>query len=141
MRAPKRTTSWEGVRNHQARNLLRDGMKLGDLVFFYHSSVDPPAVMGVCEVVREAYADPTALDRRDPHYDPKSKADAPTWVTVDLRAREALPRPVTLDALRGVPGLERMELLRRGSRLSVQPVTPDEWAIVYRLGMGGGDPD
>ena len=129
------TTCWDGVRNYQARNFMRDGMQRGDLVLFYHSSTEPAAIVGIAEVVREAYADHTALDPRDPHYDPKSKADSPTWMMVDLRAVEPLVRPLSLADLRGVKGLEAMVLLQRGSRLSVQPVTAKEWAIVYRMGM------
>jgi predicted RNA-binding protein with PUA-like domain len=115
---------------------MRDGMKRGDLVFFYHSSTDPAAIVGVAEVAREAYADPTALDASDPHFDPKSRADAPTWMMVDLRAVEPLARALSLADLRGVKGLETMALLQKGSRLSVQPVTAKEWEIVYRMGMG-----
>jgi predicted RNA-binding protein with PUA-like domain len=133
--SPKRTTGWDGVRNYQARNHMRDGMKRGDLVFFYHSSTDPTAIVGVAEVAREAYPDPTALDPKHPHFDPKSKADAPAWMMVDLRAVEPLTRPVTLAELKGTKGLERMVLLQKGSRLSVQPVSPEEWDIVYALGM------
>ena len=132
-----RTTCWDGVRNYQARNFMRDGMQRGDLVLFYHSSSEPAAIVGIAEVVREAYADHTALDPSDPHYDPKSKADSPTWMMVDLRAVAPLARPLTLNDLRGVPGLEKMALLQKGSRLSVQPVTPAEWAIVHRLGTRG----
>ena len=129
------TTCWDGVRNYQARNFLRDGMQRGDLVLFYHSSTEPAAIVGLAEVVREAYPDHTAFDARDPHYDPKSKADSPTWMMVDLRAVEPLVHPLTLVDLRSVKGLESMVLLQRGSRLSVQPVTAKEWAIVYRMGM------
>ena len=131
--SPDRTTGWEGVRNFQARNTMRDDMKLGDLVFFYHSSTEPAAIVGIAEVVREGYPDPTAFDRTDSHYDPKSEPDAPPGMMVDLRAREPLPRPVTLSELRGVKGLEKMMLLQKGSRLSVQPVTAKEWEIVCRL--------
>jgi predicted RNA-binding protein with PUA-like domain len=134
--SPGRTTCWDGVRNHQARNFMRDDMKRGDLVFFYHSSTEPAAIVGVAEVVREAYPDPTALDESDPHHDPRSRADAPTWMMVDLRAVEPLARPLTLGDLRSVEGLEKMALLQKGSRLSVQPVTAKEWEIVYRMGMG-----
>lgn len=136
-RAPDRTTCWDGVRNYAARNFMRDGMKKGDLVLFYHSSVDPPAVMGIAEVAREAYPDHTAFDPADSHYDPKSRPDAPAWMMVDIRAREAFRRPVTLEELRGVRGLEKMELLRRGSRLSVQPVSAREFEIVRKLGTAG----
>jgi len=131
--SPNRTTSWDGVRNFQARNSMRDDMKLGDLVFFYHSSTDPAAIVGIAEVVREGYPDPTAFDRKDSHFDPKSKPDSPTWMMVDLRAREALPKPITLAELREVKGLEKMVLLQKGSRLSVQPVTPKEWEIICKL--------
>ena len=131
--SPGRTTHWDGVRNFQARNFMRDGMKVGDLVFFYHSSTDPAAIVGIAEVAREAYPDHTAFDAKDPHFDPKSKRDAPTWMMVDLRAREALPKALTLADLRGVKGLEKMVLLQKGSRLSVQPVTKKEWEIVCRL--------
>ena len=135
--SPGRTTGWDGVRNYQARNFMRDGMKRGDLVFFYHSSTDPAAIVGVAEVAREAYPDPTALDAAHPHFDPKSRAEEPTWMMVDLRAVEPLARPLTLADLRGVKGLEKMALLQKGSRLSVQPVTDKEWEIVYRMGMKG----
>ena len=128
-KAPKRTTHWDGVRNYQARNHLR-AMRKGDQVFFYHSSADPTAIIGVCEVVRDAYPDHTQFDRKDDHYDPKSKQDDPRWFMVDLRALEPLPRPVTLSELRDTKGLERMTLLQKGSRLSVQPVSPEEWQIV-----------
>ncbi|MDQ6633609.1 MAG: EVE domain-containing protein [Gemmatimonadota bacterium] len=135
--SPKRTTRWDGVRNYQARNLMRDGMKRGDLVFFYHSSTEPTAIVGVAEVAREAYPDPTALDPKHAHFDPKSRADAPSWMMVDLRAVEPFARPVTLAELKGTKGLERMVLLQKGSRLSVQPVSQEEWDIVYALGMKG----
>ena len=130
---PGRTTGWDGVRNFQARNFMRDEMKLGDLVLFYHSSTDPAAIVGIAEVVRESYPDHTAFDAKDPHHDPKSRRDAPTWMMVDIRARGALPKPLTLSELRGVKGLEKMVLLQKGSRLSVQPVTEKEFAIVCRL--------
>ena len=101
-------------------------------MFFYHSSTDPTAIVGIAEVVRESYPDHTAFDRKDSHYDPKSKPEAPTWMMVDLRAREALPTPLTLADLRGTKGLEKMVLLQKGSRLSVQPVTAKEWEIICR---------
>ena len=135
--APKKTTHWDGVRNFQARNTLRDKMKKGDLVFFYHSSADPTAVVGVAEVAKEGYPDHTALDAKDPHFDPKSKAESPTWFMIDLKAVEAFKRPVTLAELRGTKGLEKMVLLQKGSRLSVQPVSEKEWEIIYSLGMKG----
>ena len=136
MAAPDRTTSWDGVRNYQARNFMRDDMRVGDLVFFHHSNAKPPAIAGVAEVVRAAYPDPTAFDADDPHHDPKSKAAAPTWMMVDIRAVEPLSPPVTLDELRETKGLEGLELLRRGSRLSVQPVSAAHWKRIRALRAG-----
>jgi predicted RNA-binding protein with PUA-like domain len=133
LKAPKRTTCWDGVRNYQARNTLRDLMKKGDRVFFYHSNSDPTGIAGICEVVKEGYPDHTALDPRHDHFDEKSKPDAPTWFMVDVKAVGALPRVITLAELKGVKGLEKMVLLQKGSRLSVQPVTAKEWAIVCGL--------
>lgn len=132
--APDRTTYWDGVRNYQARNTLRDLMKKGDLVFFYHSNSDPMAIVGICEVVREGYPDHTAFDAKDPHFDPKSRPDQPTWYMVDLRAVKPLARPVTLAELRAEPRLAKMALLQKGSRLSVQPVAPDEWKVIVAMG-------
>lgn len=132
-KAPAHTAFWDGVRNYQARNILRDQIKEGDLVFVYHSSSDPTGIAGIAEVVRSGYPDHTALDPNDPHYDPKSKADSPTWYMVDIRAVKALPRLITLDELRKVKGLEKMVLLQRGSRLSVQPVRPDEWETINSI--------
>ncbi len=134
MKAPSRTTSWDGVRNYQARNMLRDEIKPGDMIFVYHSSSDPTGIAGIAEVVRGGYPDPTALDPKDHHYDPKSKADAPSWYMVDIRGVKALHRLVTLEELRKVKGLEKMVLLQRGSRLSVQPVRREEWEIITSIG-------
>ncbi len=130
--APERTTCWDGVRNHQARNFMRDGMAVGDLAFFYHSG-EAPAIAGVVEIVRAAYPDHTAFDPADPHYDAKSRREAPTWLMVDVRARERFDEPITLAELRATPGLDGLELLRRGSRLSVQPVSAEHWQIIRRL--------
>jgi predicted RNA-binding protein with PUA-like domain len=134
--APNHRTCWDGVRNYQARNFMRDGMRLGDLVLFYHSNAVPAGVAGIAEVVREAYPDHTAFDAADPHFDPRSRPEAPDWLMVDVQAVERFPELVPLDALRGVPALAEMELLRRGSRLSVQPVTPAEFAVVAAMGRG-----
>ena len=130
--SPRQTTCWDGVRNYQARNFLRDGMRRGDLVLFYHSG-DLPAVVGVAEVVREGYPDQTAFDPTHAHFDPKSSTEEPTWIMVDLRARDALPRPLTLAELRDEPALAEMVLLQRGSRLSVQPVREEQWRAIMRL--------
>jgi predicted RNA-binding protein with PUA-like domain len=132
---PRRTTSWDGVRNYQARNMLRDQMKKGDRVFFYHSNAEPGAIMGECEIAREGYPDKTAFDKKDHHYDPKSDPKNPAWYVVDLKAVAPFTHPVTLPDLRGVKGLEKMVLLQKGSRLSVMPVTEGEWKIVHALGM------
>ena len=132
LRAPNQTTHWDGVRNHAARNFLRDGMRHGDLVFFYHSSTDPSAIVGICEVQREAYPDPTALDPAHPGYDPDSSPAKPTWFMVDLRAVESLPTPETLAMINKDRALAQMALLRIG-RLSVTPVTPAEWQAILAL--------
>lgn len=136
MARPDRTTHWDGVRNYQARNTMRDDMKQGDLVFFYHSSADPTAIVGMAEIARESYPDASAFDPGDSHYDPKSKKDVPTWYMVDIRGVAKFKRPVTLAELKATKGLETMTLLQKGSRLSVQPVKPEEWEIIYSIGMG-----
>jgi predicted RNA-binding protein with PUA-like domain len=137
-RSPQQTTCWSGVRNYQARNFMRDGMKLGDAVLYYHSSVDPPAIVGLTKVVREAYADHTALDERDDHYDPKATKDNPIWMMVDLKLAEVFPRPLPIDELRTVAALKNMELLKRGSRLSVQPVSKAEFDAIMKLAESAG---
>jgi predicted RNA-binding protein with PUA-like domain len=132
LRAQNKTTHWDGVRNFAARNFMRDGMKSGDLVFFYHSSVQPQAIVGICEVVREAYPDSSALDPKHAAYDEDSDPQNPAWVMVDLRAVEALARPVTLPEIKARPELAEMALVRIG-RLSVTPVTPAEWATIMAM--------
>jgi len=126
------TTPWSGVRNFQARNNMLE-MKVGDRGFFYHSSIAEPAAVGICEVVREAYPDFTAFDPKSEYYDRRSKVDKPIWQMVDVRFVERLPRPVTLSEMRREPRLVGMALLRRGQRLSVQPVTPYEWNVIVGL--------
>jgi len=116
--APRQTTQWDGIRNYAARNFLRDGMKRGDRVFFYHSSSNPQAIVGICEVVREAYPDPTATDRKHPGFDEKSHADHPVWYAVDLKAVAPLTRAVTLTEIKANKALAEMALVRIG-RLSV----------------------
>ncbi len=131
--APGRTTNWDGVRNFTARNFLRDGMKRGDGVLFYHSMATPPAIVGTCDVVREGYPDPSAVDPKHEHFDPRSDPSAPTWFMVDIRAAERLPRAVTLPEIRQRRELAQMALLRIG-RLSVTPVTPAEWRVIRTMG-------
>jgi predicted RNA-binding protein with PUA-like domain len=126
-------TAWEGVRNYQARNYMRDTMRAGDRVLFHHSNASPPGVAGLAEVVREAYPDPTAQDPASPYFDPKASAEDPRWFLVDVGWTETFPALVPLDLLRATPGLEQMPLLNR-SRLSVQPVTDAEFEIIASLG-------
>jgi predicted RNA-binding protein with PUA-like domain len=128
------TTCWDGVRNYQARNFMREDMHLGDGVLFYHSRVQPMGVYGVAEVVREAYPDDTAFDPSDPHYDPKSDPTNPTWMMVDIGYVGTFQEPISLATLKQTPGLDNMMVIQRGSRLSVQPVSREEWDIVMGLG-------
>lgn len=131
--APKKTTGWDGVRNYQARNMLRDEVQVGDLVLFYHSSAEPPAIAGIAEVVRAGHPDPTAFDSRADHYDPKSDQSNPTWYQVAIRAVRPIDPPLGLPVLRAVKALAGMELLRKGSRLSIQRVTAGEWEAIQEL--------
>lgn len=126
-------TEWEGVRNYQARNLMRDEMRVGDLVLFYHSSTSPQVVAGVGRVVREAYPDHHALDPSSPYHDPKATAEDPRWVMVDVAPVRPIEPPITREELKGVSELGGMMLLKRGARLSVQPVTDAEVAAVLAL--------
>ncbi len=130
--SPGQTTCWEGVRNYQARNFLKS-MHVGDRGFFYHSNADPPAIVGTVEVVKSAYPDPYAFDRKSRYFDSKSTPEAPRWFLVDIKLMKTFPNPLGLEYLRTIPGLAHMELLRKGSRLSVQPVRPDEWKRVCSL--------
>lgn len=126
------TEHWDGVRNYQARNLLRDKIRPGDLGFFYHSNIPEPAIVGIVEVVKEGYPDWTARDPAGEHFDPKSSADNPVWYMVDVRYVRELERPVSLNDIKSHPALATMELVKR-SRLSVQPVTTEEWEIILCL--------
>jgi predicted RNA-binding protein with PUA-like domain len=130
---PNATTGWDGVRNFQARNMLRDQVRVGDGVLFYHSNANPPAIAGIAEVVQEAHADPTAFDSNAQHHDPKSDPNNPTWFQVSIKAVRPIDPPLGLPSLREVPALEGMELLRKGSRLSIQPVSAAEWKTVMKL--------
>jgi predicted RNA-binding protein with PUA-like domain len=131
--APKQTAFWDGVRNYQARNFLRDQIKPDDRVLFYHSATDPPAVVGTAVVVREGYPDHTAWQKTNHHFDPKSTKEKPIWYMVDIKLEEIFPAPLALDFLRGQKALAKMELLRRGSRLSIQPVTKAEFDAILKL--------
>lgn len=133
------STHWDGVRNYQARNMLRDDIQVGDRVFFYHSNAKPMAVVGTAKVVKAGYADHTAFDPNDKHFDAKSDPDTPTWFMVDIELLQKFPEPVTRDELREDDVTSGMMLLQRGSRLSVQPVTEAEWKAVHKL-AGVKDP-
>lgn len=133
-KAPRRTTSWEGVRNYQARNLLRDDVQVGDGVLFYHSSVKPMAVAGTAKVVKAAYPDDAQFDKRSKYYDAKATPEEPRWFMVDIKLDEVFAQPVTLDEMRTMKALEKMVLLKRGSRLSIQPVSGAEWRAVVKRG-------
>ncbi|MBX9689312.1 MAG: EVE domain-containing protein [Candidatus Obscuribacterales bacterium] len=132
-KAANKTTCWDGVRNYQARNYLRDQIKNGDLVFFYHSNADPPGIAGIAEVVKEAYPDHTAFDKKHEHYDPKSKKENPSWYMVDIKHLQTFKTAIALDQLKELKGLEKMALLQKGSRLSVQPVTREEWETIIKI--------
>jgi len=124
---------WDGVRNYQARNYLRQ-MKPGDLGFFYHSRVDPPGIAGTCRVISKPHDDATALDPKSKYFDPKSKAEANRWSLVDVQYEEHFPHFISLDQLKAHPKLENMIVTRKGNRLSISPVQADEWKIVLKLG-------
>jgi predicted RNA-binding protein with PUA-like domain len=126
-------THWEGIRNYQARNFIRDDMKNGDMVLFYHSNSDPNAVVGVCEIVKEAYPDFSAFDRKSKYYDPKSKQDEPTWFMVDVKLVEKFDKPVTLREIKENSRLSDMRLVQRGNRLSVFPVEKKEFDEILKM--------
>jgi len=130
---PDQTEPWDGVRNYQARNMMRDEMRMGDRVFFYHSNCEVPGIVGIAEIAREAYPDHTALDPEHPHYDPQSRKEAPRWIMVDVRLVRKLQRAISLTELRIHPELEGLALLRRGNRLSVMPVSESQWEFILGL--------
>jgi predicted RNA-binding protein with PUA-like domain len=127
------TESWDGIRNYQARNMMRDDMRVGDKVLFYHSSCAVPGVAGIAKVASKAYADPTQFDPESPYFDPKSAADDPRWMLVDLAFVRKLKRVITLTEIKELPGLEDMILTRRGNRLSIMPVEPAHWKLLLSL--------
>lgn len=125
---PKQISMWDGVRNYQARNFMKDQMQKGDLAFFYHSNASPPHIAGIIEIVSDkAYPDPTQFDPKADHYDPKSSADNPRWWLVDVKFREKFPSPISLEAIKNNPKLKTMMVIQKGSRLSIQPVSNPEW--------------
>jgi len=130
---PNKTEHWDGVRNYQARNFMRDDMKKGDLVFFYHSNCDVPGIVGIAKVAREGYPDHTAFDPKDKHYDPKSDPDNPRWIMVDVKFVQKFKHTVSLADLKQHKALKEMRLLQKGNRLSVMPVSKKEWEYIVKL--------
>lgn len=130
---PKQTEHWDGVRNYQARNMLRDQMQVGDLAFFYHSNCAAPGIVGIARIVRAGYPDHTAVDPENEHYDPKSTPDKPRWYMVDVKFERKLARVITLDELKTHAELADMQLLRRGNRLSIMPVSAAQWRYILGL--------
>ena len=133
--APRRTTGWDGVRNYQARNMLRDEMRRGDEAFLYYSSTEVPGIVAIMQIVREGYPDPTAFDRKHHHYDPGSDPQKPRWYMVDVQLKRRLARTISLEELRAHAGkeLKGMVLLRPGNRLSVSPVEEKHWKYILSL--------
>ncbi len=129
---------WDGIRNYQARNLMRDDMRKGDLGFFYHSSCKIPGIVGTVEIVKEAYPDHTAFDPEQKYYDAKSDPDNPRWLMVDIKLRQKFKHIISLSDLRDMPGLKEMMLLRKGSRLSIQPVAATEWKTILKVAETAG---
>ena len=134
-RAKRHTTGWDGVRNYQARNMLRDDMKKGDLAFLYYSSTDVPGIVAIMKIVKEGYPDPTAFDRKHHHYDPDSDPAEPRWFMVDVQLERRLAHVVTLAELRkhATKELKNMVLLRKGNRLSITPIEPAEWKFILSI--------
>lgn len=132
-RRPGQTEHWDGVRNYQARNMMRDEMKIGDPVFFYHSNCELPGIVGIAEVAKESYPDFTAFDPDDKHFDPKSHPDKPTWYMVDVKFVRKLQRTISLQELKQQPELADLALVRRGNRLSIMPVSQQHWEFILGL--------
>ena len=135
---PKKTAYWDGVRNYQARNFMRDEMKKGDLVLFYHSNTEPPCVVGVCEVVKEGYPDFTAFDPESKYYDPKSSDEKPRWFMVDVKLKKKFKKPVTLAEIKKNKKLQNMRLVQKGNRLSVMPVEKKEFDEIVKMSGNNG---
>jgi len=129
-------TDWTGVRNFQARNFMRDEMKTGDLCFFYHSSAEPTAVMGIVEVTRESHPDETQFDKKSDYFEPRATRENPVWFLVEVKLKKKFTRPITLAEIKKTKGLEKMVLVQKGSRLSIQPVSESEWKIICELAAG-----
>jgi predicted RNA-binding protein with PUA-like domain len=130
---PKSTEHWDGVRNYQARNMMRDQMETGDKIFFYHSSCPQPGIAGIAEVVREAYSDDSAQNPESRYYDPKASPEDPRWVMVDVKFVRKLTRLITLSEIKSEPALQKMALVKKGSRLSIMAVSKEEWQQVLAM--------
>jgi predicted RNA-binding protein with PUA-like domain len=130
---PKQTEHWDGVRNYQARNMLRDKIKKNDKAFFYHSNCTPPGIAGIVEIVKPGYPDFSAFDPESKYFDPKSTPENPRWFMVDVKLIKRFKRLITLEELKQHPLLEKMVVTRRGNRLSITPVTATEWNIILRV--------
>ncbi len=130
---PNKSTMWEGIRNYQVRNLIREELKMGDFVFIYHSMVKPMGIQGIAKVIKESYPDYFAFDKDHKYFDPKSNKDDPTWLMFDLQAVEEFNEPVTLTELKSHAALNRMGLVQKGNRLSIQKVSPVEWQYICGL--------
>ncbi|MDX1610337.1 MAG: EVE domain-containing protein [Halofilum sp. (in: g-proteobacteria)] len=130
---PGQTDHWDGVRNYQARNFMRDRMQVGEQAFFYHSNTKEPGIVGIVEIAREAYPDHTAFDPEDPHYDPKSDPDNPRWFMVDVKFVRKLERTITLTELKQHPELSDLQLVKKGNRLSVMPIEDHHWDFILSL--------
>jgi len=130
---PHQTEHWDGVRNYQARNMMRDDMKVGDLAFFYHSNCEVPGIVGIMEIVREGYPDFSAFDPENVHFDPKSHPDNPRWIMVDVKFVKTLSRTISLKELKQKPELAGLALIRPGNRLSIMPVSKQQWEFILSL--------
>jgi predicted RNA-binding protein with PUA-like domain len=130
---PKSTEHWDGVRNYQARNMMRDQMEMGDKIFFYHSSCPQPGIVGIAEVAREAYPDGSAQIPESRYYDPKPSTEDPRWVMVDVKFVRKLRRLITLSEIKSEPALQEMALVKKGSRLSIMPVSKEEWRQILAM--------
>ncbi len=130
---PNQTEPWDGVRNYQARNMMRDDMKCGDLIFFYHSNCAEPSIVGIMTVVKESYPDTSAFEPNNKHFDPKSDPTAPRWMMIDVQYVSTLSRPISLKTLKQQPELADLALVKRGNRLSIMPVSKAQWDVILAL--------
>ncbi len=133
MKCPKKTEGWDGIRNYQARNMIRDDMAPGDLALFYHSNCKPPGIVGIMQIVSKAYPDQTAFDQRSRYYDAKSQQDNPRWLQVDVKFKQKFPEMITLEQLRQQKSLAGMRILQKGNRLSITPVTSAQWQNILKM--------